>query len=130
MNNSVVIGIIKGIMRDTDSNLLAENGGPITVGKEAARRLLGRMQFVKRRGTTKAKVVPSDFQAQFLGDIRSIVIFENIPAKLILNWDHTGLNYVPSSSWTLEEKGAQKGVSTFAGLDHWTGLLDWTTGLP
>ena len=21
-------------------------------------------------------------------------------------------------------------VSTFAGLDHWTGLLDWTTGLP
>ena len=111
VNNSVVIGIIKGIMRDTDSNLLAENGGPITVGKEAARRLLGRMQFVKRRGTTKAKVVPSDFQAleaQFLGDIRSIVIFENIPAKLILNWDHTGLNYVPSSSWTLEEKGAQK----------------------
>ena len=95
MSNSVVIGIIKGIMRDTDSNLLAENGGPITVGKEAARRLLGRMQFVKRRGTTKAKVVPSDFQAleaQFLGDIRSIVIFENIPAKLILNWDHTGLN--------------------------------------
>ena len=69
------------------------------------------MQFVKRRGTTKAKVVPSDFQAleaQFLRDIRSIVIFENIPAKLILNWDHTGLNYVPSSSWTLVEKGAQK----------------------
>ena len=25
-----------------------------------------------------------------------------------MNWDHTGLNYVPSSSWTLEEKGAQK----------------------
>ena len=36
------------------------------------------------------------------------MIFEKIPAKLILNWDHTGLNYVPSSSWTLEEKGAQK----------------------
>ena len=100
VNNSVVIGIIKGIMRDTDSNLLAENGGPITVGKEAAQHLLGRMQFVKRRGTTKAKVVPSDFQAleaQFLGDIRLIAIFDNIPAKLILNWDHTGLNYVPSS---------------------------------
>ena len=31
-----------------------------------------------------------------------------IPAKLILNWDHTGLNYVPLSSWTLEKKGAQK----------------------
>ena len=60
VNYSVVIGIITGIMHNTDSNLLAENGGPITVGKEAARRLLGRMQFVKRRGP-KAKVVPSDF---------------------------------------------------------------------
>ena len=101
VNNSVVVGIITGIMGDTDSNLLAENDGPITVGKEAALCLLGRIQFVKRKGMTKAKVVPSDFQAleaQFLGDIRSIVIFENIPAKLILNWDHTGLNYVPSSS--------------------------------
>lgn len=111
MNNPVVIGIITGIMCDTDSNLLAENGGPITVGKEAARRLLGRMWFVKRRGMTKVKVVPSNFQAleaQFLGDIRSIVIFENIPAKLILNWDDTRLNYVPSSSWTLEEKGHRR----------------------
>ena len=55
VNNSVVIGIIKGIMRNTDSNLLAENGGPITVGKEAARHLLGRMQFVKRRGRQRPK---------------------------------------------------------------------------
>ena len=31
VNNSVVIGVITGILRDTDSNLLAENGGPITV---------------------------------------------------------------------------------------------------
>ena len=101
VNNSVVVGIITGIMGDTDSNLLAENDGPITVGKEAAWCLLGRMQFVKRRRMTKANVVSFDFQAleaQFLGDIRSIVIFENIPAKVILNWNHTGLNYVPLSS--------------------------------
>ena len=99
VNNSVVVGIITGIMGDTDSNLLVD--GPIPVGKEAARCLLGRMQFVKRRRTTKANVVSFDFQAleaQFLGDIRSIVIFENILAKMILNWNHTGLNYVPSSS--------------------------------
>ena len=34
VNNSVVVGIITGIMGDTDSNLLAENDGPITVGKK------------------------------------------------------------------------------------------------
>ena len=69
------------------------------------------MQFVKRRGATKAKIMPSDFQSlqeQFLDYIRSVVMFEAIPAKLIINWDHTGFNYVPTSSWTLEAMGSQK----------------------
>lgn len=34
VNNSVVIGIIAGILRDTDSNLLTGNGGTISVGKK------------------------------------------------------------------------------------------------
>ena len=114
INNSVVIGIITGILRGTDSSLLLENGGPIHVDKEVARRLLSRMQFVKRRGTTKAKVRPADFQSlqsQFLDDIRTVVMFESIQAELILNWDHTGLNYVPSSSWTMEVKGSLRSQS-------------------
>ena len=57
INNSVVIGIIKGIIRDSDSNLLVENGGPLQIDKPIARRLLGRLNFVKRRGSTKAKLM-------------------------------------------------------------------------
>ena len=33
---------------------------------------------------------------------------ENIPADLILNWDHTGINIVPGCPWTMEEKGAKR----------------------
>ena len=111
INNSVVIGIIKGIIRDSDSNLLVENGGPLQIDKPIARRLLGRLNFVKRRGSTKAKLTPEDFSQlkdQFLSDIRTIVHFDNSPPGLILNWDHTGINYVPTSSWTLQTKGATK----------------------
>ena len=66
---------------------------------------------VKRRGTTKAKGKPPDFQAlksQFLDNIRTVVMFEGIPARLILNWYHTGINYAPSSSWTMEIIESQK----------------------
>lgn len=111
INNSIVIGIIKGIVKDTDSNLLAENGGSIEIGKPIARRLLERFNYVKRRGSTTAKITVNDFselREQFLADIKTVVQFENIPSGLILNWDHTGLNYVPTSSWTLETKGATK----------------------
>ena len=33
---------------------------------------------------------------------------EEIPSSLILNWDHTGLKYVPVSSWTMAPQGSEK----------------------
>jgi len=33
---------------------------------------------------------------------------EDIPADLIINWDHTGLKYVPVSNYTMEHKGAKR----------------------
>ena len=44
----------------------------------------------------------------FLCDIKGIVTMEEIPSSLILNWDHTGLKYVPVSSWTMAPKGSKK----------------------
>jgi len=33
---------------------------------------------------------------------------EDIPADLIINWDHTVLKYVPVSNYTMEHKGAKR----------------------
>ena len=33
---------------------------------------------------------------------------EDVPADLIINWDHTGLNYVPVSNWTMKHKGDKR----------------------
>ena len=33
---------------------------------------------------------------------------EDIPEYLIINWDHTGLNYVPVSNWTMAEEGSKR----------------------
>ena len=94
-----------------DANLLAEHGGPIDITKDWAKRLLRRMGLVKRHGTTKAKINPLDFDAlkkQYLADIRTKVYMEDIPADIIINWDHTGLKYVPVSNWTMEHKGVKR----------------------
>jgi len=110
VNTEVAIGTALGVVTSYDANLLAKNGGPIDISKEWAKRLLRRMGLVKRQGTTKAKVNPSNFQMlqkQYLADIRTKVYMEDIPADLIINWDHTGLKYVPVSNWTMEHKGAK-----------------------
>ena len=33
---------------------------------------------------------------------------EDIPPKLVLNWDQTGLKSIPSSTWTMERQGAKQ----------------------
>ena len=43
-----------------------------------------------------------------MADIRAIVEMEEIPPALILNWDHTGLKYVPVLSWTMAKEGSKR----------------------
>ena len=118
VNTETVMGTARGVVISHNTNLLIENGGYINITKDWAQRLLQRMNLVKRKGTTTVKVLPSDFEKlekQFLSDIRSIVAMEDIPKQLIINWDQTGMKYVPVSNWTFEEKGTKR--VEIAGLD-------------
>lgn len=45
---------------------------------------------------------------QFLEDIIDVVTMEDIPPELVLNWDQTGVNLVPASSWTMKRKGSKR----------------------
>jgi len=63
--------------------------------------LLERMNFVKRKANTKAKVTVENFaelKSNFLSDFQTVVDMEEVPACLIINWDHTALKYVPVGS--------------------------------
>ena len=69
------------------------------------------MQFTKRRANSKSKVLPTnfdEFKEQFLLDIRSLVVMEDIPKDLLINWDQTAMKIVPSSSWTMEKYGIKR----------------------
>lgn len=40
--------------------------------------------------------IPSDDFKDNLSDIQIIIGIEEIPNELVVSWDHTGINYVPS----------------------------------
>ena len=44
----------------------------------------------------------------FHQDIWSAVVMDEVAPELIINWDQTGLSYVPVSQWTMEEEGAKQ----------------------
>ena len=33
---------------------------------------------------------------------------DEVPAELVINWEKTGLNYLPVSQWTTEQEGAKR----------------------
>ena len=118
VNTKITIASTKGVILSHDANLLAANGGHIELTKHWAKSFLQRMGFVKRKGTTKSKVGVADFDAvkqQFLSDVKSIVVMDEIPQSLIINWDQTGVHYVPVSDWTMEKRGSKR--IEIAGID-------------
>ena len=87
------------------------NGGHLSLKKGWAKCFLKQMNFVKRKATTKAKVSVENFdelKRQYLIDIKAAVTIDDIPHDLVLNWDQTGLNYVPVSQWTMEKEGSKR----------------------
>ena len=111
INTAIVIATGQGIVKDYDSNLLSENGGHLNLTKDWAKNLLKRMNYVKRRSSSTAKVSLDNFdqlKSQFIFDIQSIVEMEKIPSNMIINWDQTAIKYVPVSNWTMADEGSQR----------------------
>ena len=44
----------------------------------------------------------------FLQEIITLVYMQEVPIELIFNWDQTGLNLVPLSTWTMAAKGSKQ----------------------
>ena len=61
VNAEIAIASAKGLMRKTDSRLLAENGGYMVFTKDWAHHLLGRMGLVKRKANSKVKISVNGF---------------------------------------------------------------------
>ena len=43
----------------------------------------------------------------FLLEVKHVISMDEIPAELVINFDQTGLNVVPTSDWTMEVGGAE-----------------------
>ena len=44
----------------------------------------------------------------FLDDAVTTVEMEEILPEMILNWDQTGIKLVPSTSWSMEQRGVRR----------------------
>ena len=58
------------------------------------------MGYEKRKSNSKVKVTMNNFEelkANFLSDIKAVVLMEEILPPLILNWDHKWLKYLKPS---------------------------------
>ena len=107
VNTAVVISCAEGILMHEDARMLSR----VDLNKGWAQYLLYRMGFVKCKATTKAKVTVENFaelKSDCLLEIKNVIEVDEIPAELVINFDQTGLNIVPTSDWTMEAEGSKR----------------------
>lgn len=108
----IAMAAARGILLSYDKFMLAEYGGHVQLNRNWAYSLLKRMNFVKRKATTaKSKYTGTDFKEvkkAFLNEVVTTTTMEEIRPELILNWDQTGIHIVPSTSWTMDQRGSKR----------------------
>ena len=101
----IVVAAARGILLKCNRSMLAEYCGPVQLSRTWAHSLLKQMKFVQWRATTsKSKHTVQNFsqlKEVFLVDVTATVTMEEVPPELILNWDQTGIKFVPNSSRTM-----------------------------
>ena len=107
----VVMAAAEGIVTKFARLKLASNGGHINITETWARSLLRRMGYTQRKGTKGIKHLQDDFdeiKKNYLQKIENIVITDEIPDNMVINWDQTACNLVPGGNWTMEKKGKEQ----------------------
>jgi len=82
-----------------------EGGVKIKLTDVWGKSLLKQMWYVKRKACNKAKGDVERFEQlkdEFLQEIKVIVNMDEIPPKLIINFDQTAPNYVPLEYWSIK----------------------------
>ena len=108
VNTSIVMAACEGIVTAKDASKLSSHGGHIHVTKTWAKSLLGRMGYVKRKGSNAGKVSMLHFEEikeAFLADVTAEVVMNDVPDDLVFNWDQTVLHLVPTGQWTMHQAG-------------------------
>ncbi len=111
INRAIVISAAEGVLMAKNRGLLSKYGGPVELTRGWAESFLGRLGYVKRKGTKAARKVPDDFvdqKTKFLDTIARIVKEHSIPDELVINFDQTGISIVPVSNWTMAAKGTKQ----------------------
>lgn len=119
ISSRTAIVVARALLMKYDRSSLEEFGGPVSLKMSWAHSLFKRMNYVQRKATTsQPKLSGQDFdklKEDFLNDIATTVLMEEIPAELIMNFDQTGIKIVPSATWTMEQQGSK--CVTMTGLN-------------
>ncbi len=108
----ITMAAARGSLLKCDLSMLAEFGGTIELNRHWGHSLLKRMKFVQRKATAfKSEHTATNFtqlKKAFLDGVTTAVTREEIPPELTLNWDQTGIKFIPCSSWTMEKRGEKR----------------------
>lgn len=127
MTSAILQAMVTGVIQKHDPTIFEKNGGNFTCSKSWICHLCGTQDLHMRRGTTAAQKLPSDWELQgdlFTKRLAYLIMYFNVTESLVVNFDQTGLQTVPTRGVTRCLKGSKE--VPIVGLDdkrHITAVL-------
>ena len=111
INRHITLATATAIVRQHQPSLLKEHGGPLELNRHWCESLMKRMGLTKRKATKASRALPENFPQQkhdYLTAIADQVKEHDIPNSMVVNFDQTGINIIPSSDWTMDNQGTKQ----------------------
>lgn len=108
VNSRIIKAVSIAVTRKIAPQILVENGGYLELSRRWAYNFAVRNGYVNRKGTKSTKAnVPQKNEVcdKFRSECLKIIKEHSIPDDLIINWDETGVQLLPTANYTMEHAG-------------------------
>ena len=111
VNRHITLATATGIIKQRKPSLLKDHGGHLNLTRHWCESLKKRMGLTKRKATKAARALPENFNQEkqlYLSTIAKHIEDHQVLDSMVINFDQTGVNIIPSSEWTMDDQGTKQ----------------------
>ena len=114
VNRHFTLSTATAIIKQRKPSLLKDHGGHLNLTRHWCENLMKWIGLTKGKATKASRALPENFiqfnqeKQLYLSTIAQLMEDHQIPDSMIIKFDQTGVNIIPSSEWTMDDQGTKQ----------------------
>ena len=118
VNRHITLATATAIIKQCKPSLLKDHGGHLNLTRHWCESFMKRMGLTKRKATKAARALPENFNQEkqlYLSTIAKHIEDYQVPDSMVINFDQTEVNIIPSSERAMDDQGTKQVKCSWTG---------------